>query len=233
MKRYLLLLLCFLSSYSFGQQFYSGISLGGIRSETIRTDFEYYKPLYSWTINPFIEWQKNHFFLKGTVGLTNKGYSQELQFIDSLGGVVAEGAVENTRHLYFESSVLAGLSFGERFVFRIATGVSPSFYFSTNVKMANAFDLGDGTSIAPYSMYFDYLESFDLASSSEVSFGYKIDDQSTFLLFCGFQQGLRNIGFKDLPTEQRWRNRSFVLQLGVKHAFMGKQSSAKSDKEKP
>lgn len=156
------------------------------------------------------------------MGYQNKGFRQEIIYVDTNGSILGEGAIETTKFRYFGLSELAGVEFGEKVFASFVAGMTASYYYNTNVSSPQ-FTLDNGSLASAYNYTFQNLEPIDLTGVLQASIGYRRSEISELILSLSYNRGLKKIRYKDYPTTVPWYNHYVSLQIGVRHKLQLKK----------
>lgn len=190
-----------------------GLEFGPTISRTQRDSFDYYQPFVGVSANAHYQIEKKWFFAKSGVGLIQKGFNQELIYVDEAGNILGEGALESVKHNYVNVSQVIGVKFGNTYFGSLAIGARFSHYSKTAVSSAR-FELDDGTYIEAYKWKMDYLNPWDVSALAEVGVGYKDDFDRTFFVSVSYDYGLTKVTYRDVSTEFPFKHLNWTLQIG-------------------
>jgi hypothetical protein len=210
---FIIFVFAFLKSHS--QEHFKGFSFGLNQASVARPNYSYYKSLLGITVDGNYLFKKNHFISKSSLGYTQKGFSQELIFVDTNDVVLGQGAIEKTRFSYIGISELIGLEYGKKIFVNMGVGLSAYYYMFTNVQ-SHDFILDNGEISQGYNSTFRNLKPLDFAFLSEIGIGIKLKNQSTLLLMTSYNLGIKKIKYKDVFTENPWYNNFFSFKIGFR-----------------
>lgn len=198
---------------SYAQDSRIGLEFGPTISRTERENHDYYKAFTGISANAFYQYDKKSFFAKSRVGFIQKGYNQELTYVDEVGNILGEGALETVKHNYANVSGLVGVKFGKVYFGSIAVGARLSHYNRTIVS-SEKFKLNDDTFLEAYKWTLNYLEPWDVSALAEFSGGYKDELNRTFFVSISYDYGLNSINHLDTSIEDPFRHINLTLQIG-------------------
>ena len=214
MKLFLSLLGSLLLVASNAQTHLIGLEAGPTIAQTVRKDVDYYRPLNAGMVNLFYEFQQRKFTSTFGLGYMNKGFQQELIYVNEQGTVLGEGAIEKVRHNYFSISEIVGVEFGEKYFGFSGVGLRASVYSNTIVS-SPPFLLNDGTTVQGYRWEIDYLNLIDLSALARVGGGFRRENGSTFYLSVIYDMGLTNTYKSETPS----KHRNFSMLIGFKRSI--------------
>jgi hypothetical protein len=216
--KFILIFACLLFELNaFGQIHSLGLQFGPTIAQTDRETYDYYKPLLGITGSGFYDYQQNHFAAKTSLGLIQRGLSQELIYVDSAGNILGQGAVENIKHTYLHFTQTIGLRYGERFYVGFFVGLRVGYYFNTRIY-AQPFFLDDGQQLSGYSYTFDNLQKVDLTALAEGEFGLKIDESRSGFIAINYDRSLLNVDYQNgIGAGIPWKYQNISIQVGVKY----------------
>jgi hypothetical protein len=190
-----------------------GLEFGPTISQTERENYDYYEPFVGVSANAFYQFEKKGVFTRSGIGLIQKGFNQELVYVDEAGNILGEGAVESVKHSYVNISQVAGVKFGNTYFGSVAIGARLAHYNKTVVSSAR-FELDNGTYIDAYKWKMNYLEPWDVSALAIVGLGYKDELDRTFYVSMSYDYGFTKVKYRDLSTEIPFNHLNWTLQIG-------------------
>ena len=216
MRLYLISLLLVISYSSHAQIHRVGVEIGPTWANTVRENFDHYNTLRALSANFFYEYKKNLFTSTSSLGYFHKGFQQDLVYVDELGNLLGEGAVEKLRHNYFSISEIVGVEFGQKIFGFTGIGMRCSVYANT-IASSEAFELNDGSTVQGYRWELNYLKPFDVSALARVGFGIRDKDENMFFLSTTYDYGISNATGNEISS----RHNNFTIQIGFKGIIQG------------
>lgn len=205
----------------FAQTHLIGIEAGSTLAQTVKKDFDHYNILPASSVNAFYEFQHRNFTSTFGLGYLNKGFQQELIYVNEIGAILGEGALERVRHNYLSVSEIVGIEYGERIFGFSGVGLRASIYSNTIVSSA-PFELNDGTTIQGYKWELDYLNWIDLSALARIGGGIKTKKDNIFYLSATYDFGLTKIYESENPS----KHRNLSILAGFKRAIRYHENEA-------
>lgn len=179
-----------------------GLEAGPTFAQTVRKDIDYYKTLNAGFANLFYEYKHKVFTSSFGIGYLNKGFLQELIYVNEQGEILGEGAIERVRHNYLSVSEIVGVEFGEKYIGFSGVGVRAAVYSNTIVS-SPAFLLNDGTTLQAYRWELDYLNLIDVSALARVGAGIRTENGNIFYLSGMYDFGLTKVYESETPSTHR------------------------------
>ena len=193
-----------------------GAEIGPTFANTVRKDYHHYSTLAALSANLFFEYKKNLFTSTTGLGYINKGFQQELIYVDELGSVLGEGALESLRHNYFSISQILGIEFGEKYFGFSGAGIRCSTY-ANSIASGDPFELNDGSTLQGYRWEMNYLKPLDISALARVGFGVKDKGGNKFYFSATYDRGLTKVTDDEFPS----RHNNLTIQIGFKGIIQG------------
>lgn len=194
------------------QENFFGLNGGLSINHVERSNYEYYKPEIGYSIDGLFLHRRGIFYSKSSIGIQQKGFSQELIFIDSSGNILGQGAIEHTRFNYLELSELIGLDFGKKVFAHFGAGFSFGLYQRSTISSTD-FQINDTLVSSGYSFGVKNIQPLEFSSVFEVGLGIKLKPGHELVLLSQYKHGLNELKYRNYPTPNPWKNRSLVFKL--------------------
>lgn len=191
-----------------------GIEAGPTFAQTEKKDYNHYNILPASSANAFYEFKNRNFTSTFGLGYLNKGFQQELIYVNEIGNVLGEGALERVRHNYLSVSEIVGIEYGEKLFGFTGVGLRASMYSNTIVSGA-PFPLNDGTTVQGYRWELDYLNWIDLSALARIGGGIKTKKDNIFYLSATYDFGLTKIYESETPS----KHRNLTILIGFKRVI--------------
>ena len=213
MKSLLLVLTVIISNTASAQEHSYGFKAGLSVLKTERPNYDYYNDARGLVVDGFYQFNKGPLVARTSLGYQQKGFSQELIYVDSNNVILGEGAIEKIKHSYFGLSQVVGVEFGKKLYGFATIGTRLSYYFTTSAS-SDEFKLNDGTTMAAYNWNLDYVEPIDVTGVIEVGAGYRMESGSRMFLIASYDHGLKKIRHANEFTPDPWKHNNYNFQIG-------------------
>jgi hypothetical protein len=192
---------------------------GGLSINSVeRANYYYYKNQTGLSIDGLFLHRRGIFYAKSSFGLQQKGFSQELIFIDSSGTILGQGAIEHTRFNYLDLSEIIGLDFGIKVFAHFGAGFSGGLYLFSTINSSD-FQVNDSVVSESYTLGIKNIQPFEFSSVFEAGLGIKLKQGHELVILSQYKHGLNEIRYRDYPTPNPWKNRSLVFKLEFRWCF--------------
>ncbi|MDG1331456.1 MAG: hypothetical protein P8P74_03955 [Crocinitomicaceae bacterium] len=216
MRTFLTLLGLLLLFQSSAQTRSMGVEIGPTFANTVRKDFDHYNSLTALSADLFFEYKKNLFTSTSGIGYMNKGFKQELIYVDEVGNVLGQGALESLRHNYLSISEIVGIEFGEKYFGFSGVGFRCSIY-TNSIASGDSFELNDGSTVQGYRWELNYLTPLDFSVLARAGFGMEDKYGNKIYLSATYDHGLSKITDAEVPS----RHNNLSVQIGFKGKIRG------------
>lgn len=217
MQRSALLLCLLLSTAGFSQQQYFGITVGNNFSQSIRKGYEHYNSVLGISAQFFYEPNWNFFHVKNSVGFTQKGFQQDLVFLDETGNILEpiDRPTETHLHNYVELTILPGVNYGKKIYGFLNAGPSVSYYTGSRVLL-NSVEFTNGQEYSGYDIRQFNISPFDLSLAMESGIGFQFREYASIFLQGRYHHGMTWVRYESWGSNVPWKNNTWHIQMGLR-----------------
>jgi hypothetical protein len=159
-------------------------------------------------------YQKNHLIAKSSIGYIQKGFGQNVIFVDTAGLFLGSGGPERHYHHYIDFNISGGYTYGNKVYFYAVGGLSASFYRKSVIKL-DPVTLNNGTVYPGYVVTQSDLTSLDLSLTGEAAVGFKLNSGNSIMLMSSYNHGLMDVRYAEDGVNP-WKTRCWTFRIGLR-----------------